>query len=108
MNTMQTQMKFIDEEDYPIGFFHWLNDPQNLLIYYKFSQEAHRMAKRRERYSARTIVEVIRWNTDLQDSTTEFKINNNYTPGMARLWMRENGHTYPQFFKLRDSLGYDE
>ena len=52
-------------------------------------------------------MESIRWKTDLSDSDKTFKINNDYTPGMARLFMSEYGEKYPGFFKLRDSLGRD-
>ena len=63
--------------------------------------------KGRKRYSARTIVECIRWDTDIKDTEKTFKINDHYTPGMARLFMSEYGEKYPRFFQLRDSLGRD-
>lgn len=93
----------LDEKlKYPAGFFRWLEHPQNKLLFARFSLQAHQMAERRPRYSARTIVEVMRWNTEIRDSSVTFKIQNNMVPGMARLWMLENGWRYPGFFQLRD------
>lgn len=88
------------DDSYPDGFFHWLG--KNPQIYLAFKRQALRMAQSgRKRYSARTIVEVIRWNTDLEDSGSTFKINDHYTPGMARLFMAEYGARFPKFFELR-------
>ena len=64
--------------------------------------------KGRTHYGAKTIVEVLRYETDLRDSEQTFKLNNNYTSGLARLFMSEHGERYPKFFQLRDSLGRDE
>ena len=104
----QRAMSFEDRMHYPPGFWKWLADPQNHNLYQEFERRALQMAKRRERYSARTIIEVMRWNTDLRDTSVTFKIQNNMVPGMARLWMRDHGFMYPRFFQLRDSMGYDE
>ena len=93
--------------EYPSGFFRWLQD--NRRIYTEFERRALYMARAgRKRYSARTITESIRWNTDLEDTDELFKINGNYVPGMARLFMEKHGNTYSGFFQLRDSLGRDE
>jgi hypothetical protein len=111
--TPQTSMNFgdvaednyryqvVDSADYPDGFFWWLR--KNPHIYAAFRKRALQMANLgRPRYSARTIVEVIRWNTELKQSDVTFKIGNNYTPGMARLWMKEFGQRFPGFFELRE------
>ena len=90
---------------YPANFFRWLQ--ANARIYTEFERRALYMARSgRKQYSARTIVEAIRWNTDMQDTDTLFKINGNYVPGMARLFMETHGEQYPGFFSLRDSLGH--
>ena len=103
----QTVIPLIERDGYPAGFWHWL--ARNEHIYAAFKIEAIRMALTgRKRYSARTITEVLRWQTDLKDSETTFKINGNYVPGMARLFMSEYGERFPGFFQLRDSLGRDE
>ena len=84
--------------DYPDGFFQWLQD--NNHIWLAFEKLALQMAGKRERYSARTIVEVMRWNTDIREKDITFKLSNNMTPGMARLWMMKHGKQYPKFFSL--------
>lgn len=87
-------------DEYPDGFFHWL--PKNRKVYREFERRALQMARtNRQRYSARTIVEVMRWDSDIADSETTFKINGNYVPGMARLFMATHGQAYPRFFELR-------
>ena len=92
------------DSGYPANFFRWLQ--ANSQIYNEFERRALRMARAgRKHYSARTIVEAIRWNTDMRDSDALFKINGNYVPGMSRLFMETHGEQYPGFFQLRDSLG---
>ena len=94
-----------DRKGYPPGFFNWLKD--NYHIYRQFTQLALQMAQRRKHYSARAILHVIRWQTDLRETDKTFKCNNNWTPGMARLFMSQ----YPKhkgFFRIRDSQGLDE
>ena len=87
-------------DEYPAGFWHWLN--KNEHVYSVFKTMALRMALTgRKRYSARTIVEVLRWNSELRDSDVTFKLNDHYTPGMARLFMSEYGERFPHFFALR-------
>lgn len=87
-------------DKYPPRFFYWL--PKNREVYREFERRALRMARTgRKRYSARTIVEVMRWDSDIADSEKTFKINDHYTPGMARLFMGTHGAVYPKFFELR-------
>ncbi len=89
-----------DNDKYPAGFFYWL--PKNSAVYREFERRALRMAQTgRKRYSARTIVEVMRWDSDIADTEKTFKINDHYTPGMARLFMGAHGAAYPTFFELR-------
>ena len=95
----QAALQF-EDDGYPVGFWLWLR--QNEHIYSAFKHLAFQMALTgRTRYSARTIVESIRWKTDLSDSGKTFKINDHYTPGMARLFMATHGAAYPKFFELR-------
>jgi len=99
-----TQTDLFDDK-FPPGFELWLS--KNKPIYNSFVGKALAMSYKRDRYSARTIAESIRWESDLRDSNNLFKINNNWVPGMARLAMRE----YPKlkgFFTCRDSQGLDE
>lgn len=86
---MNEQPDLFVRTKYPPGFFGWLR--QNRHVYEAFERLALSMWRRgRKRYSARTIVEVIRWNTDLADTDTTFKINDHYTPGMARLFLDDH------------------
>lgn len=95
------------DDGYPAGFWRWFAD--NNRIWREFEKRALRMARTgRGHYSARTIVETLRWDTDLCDSEATFKINDHYTPGLARLWMNTHGKQYPKFFRLRDGIGRDE
>lgn len=89
------------QDEYPEGFFHWLADNQH--IWKAFEEKAYVMAAvaKRPRYSARTIIEVMRWDSDIHEDKPLFKLSNNMTPGMARLWMAKHGKSYPKFFNLR-------
>jgi len=52
-------------------------------------------------YSARDILAVLRWNTQL-GGDDEFKINNNISSYFARKWLRMGLHPeLPDFFELR-------
>ena len=102
MTELQANYARDHEHEYPEGFFWWLRE--NYHIWKAFEEKAYVMAAvaKRKRYSARTIIEVIRWNTDLHDSEKTFKINDHYTPGLARLWMAKHGKDFPKFFELRN------
>lgn len=103
---IQATINYHVEDGYPSGFFRWLRSNQH--VYSAFKSYAFRMALTgRKRYSAKTITEKIRWDTDIADSEVTFKVNNNYTSGMARLFMYEYGHRHPGFFQMRDSQGLD-
>jgi len=83
-------------EDFPV----WLH--ANYPIYAEFERQAMNIATRRKFYSARTIVEVMRHNSALSDRDGHFRLNNNRTPDLARLF----SITHPEragFFQLRDS-----
>ena len=102
MAVSQAALNF--DSGYPANFFRWLQ--ANARIYTEFERRALLMARSgREHYSAKTIVETIRWHTDLQDTDKQFSLNNNYTSGCARLFMEQHGNQFPGFFQLRNSLG---
>ena len=104
----QAALQF-EDDGFPVGFWHWLR--QNEHIYSAFKCLAFQMAlSGRTRYSAKTIIERIRWDTDIRDSETMFKVNNSYTSGLARLFMAEYGDRHPNFFELRNAIGlsYDD
>lgn len=88
------------DDKYPQGFWAWYL--KNAHIYRAFESMALQMAfSGRQRYSARTIIENIRWQSDLQDKEVTFKINGNNVPGLARLFMEMHGQRFPNFFELR-------
>ena len=54
-----------------------------------------------DKYSARAILQRIRWHYQVDRGFREFKCNNNWTPGMARVFMKK----YPMmegFFEIRE------
>lgn len=102
---IQAALKF-EADSYPAGFWRWMESNQH--VYDRFEELALSMARNgRKHYSARAILHVIRWETHLRDSDSTFKVNNNYTPGMARLFNEKHGEKYPNFFRCRDSRGMD-
>ena len=62
--------------------------PENLHVFAAFEREAMAVIKRGwKHYSARTIVEVLRHHTALQDNVESgWKLNNQNTPYLARLF----------------------
>ena len=75
---------------YPEGFFYWIRKKESQRIYAEFVRRALQMKRSgREIYSAKTIIEIIRWHTDLRDKDVTFKLSNNWTSGLARLAMAE-------------------
>ena len=92
--------KTVNWETYPIEFRNWIYQPDNRAIYKAFAYKARMMAERRNRYSARAIIHAIRWETDLHETDRTFKINNNWTPYLARLFMELNPQ-YEGFFEVR-------
>ena len=73
---------------FPDGFPEWLR--ANHGIYSAFVRSSLTMCRAgRAHYSARTIVEKMRWDTDLSETNSRFKISNNMIPGMARLAMQQ-------------------
>lgn len=80
-------------------FGEWLG--KNITLWERFEREAnHVWATGRTHYSSRTLWEVMRHHTALAESDSDFKINNNYAPDVARLYLL----MYPDragFFELR-------
>lgn len=69
-------------------------------LFVRFTTEA--IAVGRPRFSSRTIIHRIRWYTNVETKAVdEYKINNNWSPYYARLFI----HIYPQYnwlFELRE------
>lgn len=66
-------------------FLDWL--PDNLHVYDAFEREARRVHGRGfKHYSARTIVHVLRHHSALAEVGDGWKLNNNHSPYLARLF----------------------
>ena len=70
----------------------WFKDwlvKDNLHVYHAFESWAveHRTTLQRHYFSARAIIEIMRWNTLTRDSTAEFKLSDHCMPYLARLVM---------------------
>ena len=76
----------------------WLE--QNPHIYKAFEREALSVAKRREHYSAKTIVEFLRHHTMITQKEGEWKIDNYATSGLARHFAKCHP-THASLFKFR-------
>ena len=59
----------------------------NLNIVRAFITEAHKIASKRNHYSARTIVEFLRHHSILEDDCPEYKINDHLVPLLSRISM---------------------
>jgi hypothetical protein len=71
--------KFCDE------FINWL--PDNEHVWEAFTNEAVKIQKKGfKHYSARTIVHVLRHHSVVSENGSEWKINNNHSPYLARLF----------------------
>jgi hypothetical protein len=70
-------------------------------VYREFVRLANQMkGTGRKRYSARTIMEVLRWHYDIKTTGDVFELNDNFTPIYVRMLI----HNYPEFdgfFELR-------
>lgn len=63
---------------------------ENPAFYQQFCRFALQLlAKGHKRLSSKLIVERIRWETMLQSTDTDYKINNNFTPHFARKFMAD-------------------
>lgn len=83
---------------YRPDFHAWLSE--NFAIFVAFATQANSLWNRgRTHYSARTIIEWLRHETALRETSGGWKINDWYTPDMARLYMV----LYPErtMFELR-------
>lgn len=88
-------------EKFRPDFADWLK--ANPVIWMEFDKHATELRQAgRRNFSARTIIEVIRWNSAIRSKGDIFKINNNWAPDLARLFLmlhpEANG-----LFSLRDS-----
>lgn len=82
-------------------FGQWIDE--NWHVYVKFEDEAYKLIERGwEHFSARTIIEHLRHMTALAEVNSDFKLNNNRAPCMARLFhLLHSDHC--SFFSTRKS-----
>lgn len=74
-------------------------------IYRSFETFAYRMKRTgKRRYSAKAIMERIRWEHDLHHPDTEFKISNSFTSLYVRLLIWNN-RDFADFFQLKRVKG---
>lgn len=76
---------------------HHKNNPD---IYNLFEKYALRASKYRERYSAKIIFHIMRWNTMIEENGSEYKIDDGWISHYARLFMDKNPHL-EGFFQTR-------
>lgn len=91
---------YANKEAFRRDFDQWLF--RNWPIWSRFEEESSRIWQRgRKKYSARTIIEYIRHETNLSERhDCTYKINNSYVPDLARLY----GLIHPEcmdFFEFR-------
>lgn len=102
----QPELPFRDEDDdrdaAAFERFHAAN-PHVYGLFKRFAAEL--LAAGRERYSARTIVERIRWHVATGTKTDDgFKISDHFSAFYARLWLAEHPER-EGFFVLRGKRG---
>lgn len=95
MNALNHSDRFTEE------FLRWL--PDNLHVWNAFAREALAVIhKGFQHYSARTIIHVLRHHSALHEVGGEWKLNNNISPYLARLF----DLTYPShagLFEFRET-----
>lgn len=77
--------------------------PENLHVWTAFEREALAIARRGfKHYSARTIIHVLRHHSALEETGGEWKLNNNISPYLARLFaLVHPGHAH--LFEFREA-----
>ena len=86
-------------ESFRREFKEWIMSDEGWEIFVEFDRHALQKAHRRERYGARTIMEILRYYSILRDSG-EYKIDNDKTPDCARLFSLLHPE-YKRFFAFR-------
>ena len=81
--------------------FH-MNNP---MVFSKIVEYADRARQTRTHYSIEIIINVVRFWTDLNGTGDPFKINNNYKPYYARMYMQYRN--CKGFFEIRGSIADD-
>jgi hypothetical protein len=102
----RTQALFIVQQNPDLfmdGFEAYLNE--QWAVWKAFEHEAQRVAFRgRQHYSAKTIVEWLRHETVVKEANSLFKVNNNATSSLARLFVLRHPR-FADFFEFREMPG---
>ena len=77
-----------------------LHHKSNPEIYHMFEKYAIQASKYRGKYSAKIIFHIMRWNTMIEESDSEYKIDDGWISHYARLFM-ENNPKLSGFFETR-------
>lgn len=81
---------------------------KNQHVYEEFKKLAFEMRETgRKKYSARTLVEVLRWHRDLKTSGDVFEINNDFVSIYVRLLIYHH-HEFLGFFDIRREMGFGQ
>ena len=90
------------EYDYSLAFTSWLR--KNHSIWQGFARKALYAYRgdHKQRFGAKAILEILRWESFVSDADKTFKINNNYAPDLARLVM-DCKPELRGYFKIRGS-----
>ena len=94
----------IDKSEYKYRpeFVLWLLKNKNVWdAFDKYTRDAMKI-KHRKRFGARAVMEIVRWFSAIKDDYPMFKINNNYTPDLARLLMALEP-SLKGFYEIRNS-----
>jgi hypothetical protein len=76
------------------------DNPEVYRLFDRFTRYA--IQRGRKRFSAYVVFERIRWETSLETSEGDYKLNNNHRPYYARLWLRNNP-AFSDFFSTRET-----
>lgn len=87
------------QADFLPSFWYWLEE--NMVIYLAFDAAALRVFRSgRRHYSARRIAEWLCHDCSVREAGIDYKINGDYVPDMARLFLRLHPEC-GEFFSLR-------
>ena len=74
---------------------------ENPAVFMLFSRFADEIINRgHDHYSSDAILHRIRWHTDVETTSYDFKITNNHTPYYSRFWMEKNPQ-HEGFFRTK-------
>ena len=106
---LEYEPEVLDEVKYRYRkqFIEWL--PFNMHVIEAFEKKALHLKQygNREYYSVKAITENLRWDSMLEDSALDYKLNNNHSACISRILMRLNPELRGMF-QLRSQVVPDE